>query len=229
MTWWLTSTETVRLSKDGGEGGMKVGEEGGLYTYRYIVNARMTLILRWAVMRASFINCEGQSHNLSEWPQVTAEGKGTSWKTVTVVTAEGKGASWKTVTVVTAEGKGASWKTVTVVTAEGKGTSWKTVTVVTAADPGPVLSVNAFSSNSGQSNSRGCLPHTDSQNKMCSSQFLNIVKWQTVYSPFLLSTDKFYYFNSGLQKWPEWYLHCINPDPGEPKQIRTEVLLLTSL
>ena len=63
----LTSTETVRLIRDGemvGGGGMEVGGRGRLYTYRYTVNTRMTPALRWAAMRAilMFINCEGQSH-----------------------------------------------------------------------------------------------------------------------------------------------------------------------
>ena len=50
----LTSTETVRLIRDGekGEGGMEVGEIGRLYTYRYTVTSRMTFALRWAAMRA---------------------------------------------------------------------------------------------------------------------------------------------------------------------------------
>ena len=37
---------------EGGEGGMEVGEEGRLYTYRYTVTTRMTSALRWAAMRA---------------------------------------------------------------------------------------------------------------------------------------------------------------------------------
>ena len=54
---------------------MEVGEEGRIYTYRYTVTTRMTLALRWAMIRAIllFHNCEGQSHktvstdhNLSE-------------------------------------------------------------------------------------------------------------------------------------------------------------------
>ena len=37
QTWCLTSTETIRLSRDGEKGGMEVGEEGGrFYTYRYV-------------------------------------------------------------------------------------------------------------------------------------------------------------------------------------------------
>ena len=67
-TWCLTSTETVRLVRDGekvGEEGMEVGEEGErLYSYRYTVTTRMTSALRWEAMRAilMFHNCEGQSH-----------------------------------------------------------------------------------------------------------------------------------------------------------------------
>ena len=57
--WSLTSTETIKLIRDGEkgwvEGYMEVGEEGDrgrLYTYRYTVTPRMILALRWAVMRA---------------------------------------------------------------------------------------------------------------------------------------------------------------------------------
>ena len=65
QTWCWTSTETVRLIRDGekvgrGYGG---GGEGDCYTYHYTVTTRMTPAWRWAVMRAKcFINCEGQSH-----------------------------------------------------------------------------------------------------------------------------------------------------------------------
>ena len=67
--WCLTSTETIRLIRDGenvGEGGMEVGEVG-----EYISIATLSppewLALRWAAMRAiqlmsRFIICEGQSH-----------------------------------------------------------------------------------------------------------------------------------------------------------------------
>ena len=53
-TWCLTSTETVRLIRDGAKGGRGYGggEEGDYYTYRYTVTTRMILALRWAVMRA---------------------------------------------------------------------------------------------------------------------------------------------------------------------------------
>ena len=43
-TWCLTSTETIRLIREGGGGGMEVGEEGD-----YI---RMISALRWAAKRA---------------------------------------------------------------------------------------------------------------------------------------------------------------------------------
>ena len=52
---YLTSTETVRLIRDGenGEGrGHGGGGRGRLYTYRYTVTTRMTPALRWAAMRA---------------------------------------------------------------------------------------------------------------------------------------------------------------------------------
>ena len=53
----ITSTETIRLIRDGGKRGkrgMEVGEEGDykLYTYRYTATTRMTPALRWAAMRA---------------------------------------------------------------------------------------------------------------------------------------------------------------------------------
>ena len=44
---------------------MGVREEGRIYTYGYIATTRMTLALKWAVMRAILIfhnNCDGQSH-----------------------------------------------------------------------------------------------------------------------------------------------------------------------
>ena len=65
LSWCLTSTETVRLIRDGGKGGKEVGEEGDYYTYRYTVTSRMTPALRWAAMRAilMFHNCEGQSQD----------------------------------------------------------------------------------------------------------------------------------------------------------------------
>ena len=47
-TWCLTSTETIRLIR---EGGLEEGEEGD-YTNHYTVTTRMTPALRWAVMRA---------------------------------------------------------------------------------------------------------------------------------------------------------------------------------
>ena len=62
----LTSTETIRLIRDGekGEGVMEVGVEGDYSTNRYTVTTRMTPALRWAAMRAilMFHKCEGQSH-----------------------------------------------------------------------------------------------------------------------------------------------------------------------
>ena len=70
-TWCLTSTETMRLIRDGekgrgAEGGMEMVEEGNYnYTYRYAaVTTRVTSALRWASMRAilMFHNYEGQSH-----------------------------------------------------------------------------------------------------------------------------------------------------------------------
>ena len=58
----LTSTETVRLIRDGETGGgggggaegwTEVGEEGkrDYYTYHYTVTTRMIPALRWAAMR----------------------------------------------------------------------------------------------------------------------------------------------------------------------------------
>ena len=63
VKWCLTSTETIRLIRDGekvGEGGVwRWGRWGGgrwgggrLYTYRYTVTTRMTPALRWAAVRA---------------------------------------------------------------------------------------------------------------------------------------------------------------------------------
>ena len=64
-TWCLTSTETIRLSRDGEKrgGGYSDGAEGD-YTDIYRVTTRMTSALRWAAMRAilMFHNREGQSH-----------------------------------------------------------------------------------------------------------------------------------------------------------------------
>ena len=44
----LTSTETIRLIRDG----EKWGGRARLYTYRYTVTTRMIPALRWAAMRA---------------------------------------------------------------------------------------------------------------------------------------------------------------------------------
>ena len=60
QTWCVTSTETIRLIRDGDKvegGGTEVGGGAGvgrLYTYRYIVTTRMTSALRWAARRAIF-------------------------------------------------------------------------------------------------------------------------------------------------------------------------------
>ena len=53
-TWYLTSTKTVRLVRDGEKGGRGYGGGGRvrLYTYRYTVTTRMIPALRWAAMRA---------------------------------------------------------------------------------------------------------------------------------------------------------------------------------
>ena len=50
----ITSTETVRLIRDGEKGGSGYGGggRGRLYTYRCTVTTRMTSALRWAAMRA---------------------------------------------------------------------------------------------------------------------------------------------------------------------------------
>ena len=45
-----------------GEWGMELGEEGRTSAHGYTVTSRITPALRWAVMRATLINCEGQSH-----------------------------------------------------------------------------------------------------------------------------------------------------------------------
>ena len=62
-TWCLTSTETIRLIRDGEKGGRWYGGGGRRRLYTYIPIA-MTPALRWAAMRAilMFRNCEGQSH-----------------------------------------------------------------------------------------------------------------------------------------------------------------------
>ena len=55
-TWYLTSTETVRLIRDGkkrGKGYRGWGR-GRLYTYRDTVTTRMTPALRWAVYESHF-------------------------------------------------------------------------------------------------------------------------------------------------------------------------------
>ena len=49
------STETIRLIRDGENGGKGVWrwvKRVSMYTYRYIVTTRMTSALRWAAMRA---------------------------------------------------------------------------------------------------------------------------------------------------------------------------------
>ena len=48
------STETIRLIRDGENGGKGVWRWGKreIYTYRYTVTTRMTPALRWAMMRA---------------------------------------------------------------------------------------------------------------------------------------------------------------------------------
>ena len=53
-TWCLTSTETIRLIRDGEKGGRGYGGGGRrrLYTYRYTVTTRMIPALRWVAMRA---------------------------------------------------------------------------------------------------------------------------------------------------------------------------------
>ena len=66
QTWCLTSTESIRLIKNGEKRGRGVWKGGGerLYTYHYTVTTRMTSALRWAVMKAILVfhHCEGQSH-----------------------------------------------------------------------------------------------------------------------------------------------------------------------
>ena len=63
QTWCLTSTETLRLIRDGENGGRRFrgGGRGGLYTYHYTVTTRMTP--DWAAGGAILMlhNCEGQS------------------------------------------------------------------------------------------------------------------------------------------------------------------------
>ena len=49
-TWCLTSTETIRLIREGGRG-YGGGGRGRLYTYGYTVTTRMIPALRWAAMR----------------------------------------------------------------------------------------------------------------------------------------------------------------------------------
>ena len=54
----LTTTETIRLIRDGEKGGGGVTEVGGrgrLSTYRDSVTTRMTSALRWAAMRAMLL------------------------------------------------------------------------------------------------------------------------------------------------------------------------------
>ena len=51
LSWWCTSTETIRVIRDGW---MVVGEEGD-HTYHYTVTTRMTPALRWAAMWAIFM------------------------------------------------------------------------------------------------------------------------------------------------------------------------------
>ena len=68
----FTFTETIRLIRDGENGGRRYGDGGvgggggggKLSTYRYTVTTRMTPALRWTAMKAilMFHNCEGQSH-----------------------------------------------------------------------------------------------------------------------------------------------------------------------
>ena len=63
-TWCLTSTETIRLIRDGkkGEGSMEVVEEGD-YTPIATLTTRMTPALRCAAMRSILMFYrEGQTH-----------------------------------------------------------------------------------------------------------------------------------------------------------------------
>ena len=55
--WRLTSTENIRLFRDGEKGGRGFGGggRGRLYTYRHTVTTRMTPALRLAAMRAILI------------------------------------------------------------------------------------------------------------------------------------------------------------------------------
>ena len=52
------STETIRLIRDGENGGREYGGggRGRLYTYRYTVTTRMIPALRWAAMKAILIS-----------------------------------------------------------------------------------------------------------------------------------------------------------------------------
>ena len=52
----LTSTETIRLIRDGENGRKGVWRwgRGRLYTYRYTVTTRMTPVLRWAAHESHF-------------------------------------------------------------------------------------------------------------------------------------------------------------------------------
>ena len=54
MVLHVTSTETIRLIRNGENGGRgyEGGRRGRLYTYRYTATTRMTPALRWAAMRA---------------------------------------------------------------------------------------------------------------------------------------------------------------------------------
>ena len=65
-TWCLTSTETIRLIRDGEKGrkGVWGWREREIIYLSQHCHTRMTPALRWAVMRAilMFHNCEGQSH-----------------------------------------------------------------------------------------------------------------------------------------------------------------------
>ena len=66
----ITSTETMRLIRDGEKWGEVRGMDRGggrgiLYTCRYTVTTRMVPALRWAAMRTIFnvsVGSDGQSH-----------------------------------------------------------------------------------------------------------------------------------------------------------------------
>ena len=62
-----TSTETIRLIRDGGKGGRGYGGggRGRLYTYRYAVSTRMIPALRWAAIKATDFNVSVGSHGQS--------------------------------------------------------------------------------------------------------------------------------------------------------------------